>query len=535
MVRGLMSVCVAAPALVLFGCGGGGEDESTTTTTTTTSEELPKDHACYDDGQVITDGHCCCLTCVGDDSNTMNFSVITEEQCLDDGGQCKTQGTSTFQRPPAAKHATEFCLKNGENDLQKHLIGGSPTKVQVVWIGQDLSPTIQLKESGSSKDAITVNGSTRTYSIFQHPTGWYGYEGSDRGDEYDDCYLPWGADYTNSTCYYTSDPIHRVDLTGLQAGTEYMYQVDGEAGDKWTIFKTPPAIGSPITFGLVADLGQTTDSMLTMEHMLKFVNDGIIQNVIFPGDLSYADGAADYWDSYGRLGDSLWGSMPTSYGVGNHEFTSGAENFQSFLPRYSWPVDEEDSHDYLWFSYNAGMAHVIMLCSYCDTTEDSQQLKWFKEDLLSVDRSQTPWIIAAFHAPWYTSSLAHPMSESEVMRKSFEDSVYKQVDFIVMGHVHAYERTVGVYKNETDQCGPVYITIGDGGNQEGPACGWVMGLPWSKKKEFSFGFGTLSIMTETTANWSWYRNQDDLVQHDTVLLTRPSSIEDCKDSAGVAV
>ena len=34
------------------------------------------------------------------------------------------------------------------------------------------------------------------------------------------------------------------------------------------------------------------------------------------------------------------------------------------------------------------------------------------------------------------------------------------------GHVHAYERTVRVFDNQPNECGPVHIVIGDGGNRE---------------------------------------------------------------------
>ena len=35
------------------------------------------------------------------------------------------------------------------------------------------------------------------------------------------------------------------------------------------------------------------------------------------------------------------------------------------------------------------------------------------------------------------------------------------------GHVHSYERTNPVYNYVNNQCGIVYITIGDAGNSEG--------------------------------------------------------------------
>lgn len=34
------------------------------------------------------------------------------------------------------------------------------------------------------------------------------------------------------------------------------------------------------------------------------------------------------------------------------------------------------------------------------------------------------------------------------------------------GHVHAYERSFRVFDNKVDECGPVHIVIGDGGNRE---------------------------------------------------------------------
>ena len=42
------------------------------------------------------------------------------------------------------------------------------------------------------------------------------------------------------------------------------------------------------------------------------------------------------------------------------------------------------------------------------------------------------------------------------------------VDIIINGHVLAYERTHPIYNYTINTCGPIHITIGDGGNVEGP-------------------------------------------------------------------
>lgn len=40
---------------------------------------------------------------------------------------------------------------------------------------------------------------------------------------------------------------------------------------------------------------------------------------------------------------------------------------------------------------------------------------------------------------------------------------------MVAGHVHAYERSHSVFDYRVDDCGAVYVTVGDGGNDEGVA------------------------------------------------------------------
>lgn len=105
--------------------------------------------------------------------------------------------------------------------------------------------------------------------------------------------------------------------------------------------------------------------------------------------------------------------------------------------------------------------------------------------------------------------------------------------------VHAYERMNRVYNYTLDACGPVYITVGDGGNIEqvdvdhaddpgkcpsagdnlpefgglchlnftfGPAKGkfcWSKQPEWSAYRESSFGHGILEV-------WSWTPTSSDI-------------------------
>lgn len=102
------------------------------------------------------------------------------------------------------------------------------------------------------------------------------------------------------TCYtadeYQSGALHHVVLgTGddgpLQANREYFYQVgdpNGALSEPYS-FTTPPETGAasfPYRLGLIGDLGQTENSMETLDHAATLQPDSVL-NV---GDLSYADG-----------------------------------------------------------------------------------------------------------------------------------------------------------------------------------------------------------------------------------------------------
>ncbi|CAL5388014.1 unnamed protein product [Camellia sinensis] len=199
----------------------------------------------------------------------------------------------------------------------------------------------------------------------------------------------------------------------------------------------------------------------------------------------------------------------------------------------------------------------------------ADQYKWLERDLANVDRSITPWLVATWHPPWYSSYKAH-YREVECMRVAMEELLYSYgVDIIFNGHqivielacergivyplikgcltitFHAYERSNRVYNYTLDPCGPVYITVGDGGNREkmaiehadtpghcpeplttpdpymggfcatnfttGPAAGkfcWDWQPDYSAFRESSFGHGILEVKNDTWALWTWYRNQD---------------------------
>lgn len=66
------------------------------------------------------------------------------------------------------------------------------------------------------------------------------------------------------------------------------------------------------------------------------------------------------------------------------------------------------------------------------------QYAWLKKDLQRVDRRVTPWLVAAWHPPWYNSYSSH-YQEFECMRQEMEALLYQYgVDIVFSGHVCDY-------------------------------------------------------------------------------------------------
>ncbi|CAH2080508.1 unnamed protein product [Thlaspi arvense] len=403
----------------------------------------------------------------------------------------------------------------------------------------------QVHISLAGKDHVRVSwvsGTHRVPSVVEYGKTPGRYEASAAGESTKYQYF-----------FYSSGKIHHVKIGPLEPATTYYYRC-GESGPDFS-FRTPPAT-FPIEFAVVGtsffpclcfwmtyhfslsptansvstgDLGQTEWTASTLTH----VNASDYDVFLLPGDLSYADSQQPLWDSFGRLVEPYASRRPWMVTEGNHEIETFPiiypHGFKSYNARWPMPYRESGSKSNLYYSFNVAGVHVIMLGSYTDFDAGSEQYKWLEADLAGVDRRETPWLIVLLHAPWYNSNAAHK-GEGESMRKAMEEMLYRsRVDMVFAGHVHAYERFTRVYDNKADPCGPVHITIGDGGNREGLAFLFEKPSPSiSEFQEPSFGHGRLRILDGKRAHWSWHRNDDsDCVVADELWLESLSSSRAC--------
>ncbi|KAK1389640.1 Purple acid phosphatase [Heracleum sosnowskyi] len=384
---------------------------------------------------------------------------------------------SSYERPPP--RSPVFISRDqsfgSTSPEQVHISLVENDKMRISWITEDpIQPTVTYATSPGLSNSISATGTSSSYKFIA----------------------------------YNSGNIHNVVIGPLNPSTTYYY-LCGPSNSTLFNFTTPPS-DFPIKFAVSGDLGQTGWTQTTLEHIAKSNYDVFL----LPGDLSYADYNQPLWDSFGRLVEPLASQRPWMVTQGNHEVEELSVNqtFISYNARWQMPYGESASTSNLYYSFQVAGVHIIMLGSYTDFSVGSEQYNWLKSDLSKVDKSTTPWIIAVIHAPWYNSNFAHRGESASVdMKAAMEDLLYNaHVDIVFAGHVHAYERFTQVYKDEADKCGPVHITIGDGGNHEGLATKFIDPQPAeSLFREASFGHGTLEVVNASHALWTWHRNDDD--------------------------
>ena len=417
---------------------------------------------------------------------------------------------------------------------------------------------------------------------------------------------------------YQSPILHHVVVDGLTPGQTYYYKV-GSLSYGWSeiLEMRMPKNQYPINVGVWADTGLTYNTTQLRDALLDYDPDMIL----IAGDFVYADkflgnGTANkkpykeaanqftsyqpYWDSYGRFLQPLFSKIPMLGISGNHELESltlrnNLTNL-SFNSRYPMPRDvdsvsvEANSAPLYWdqslfpdqtaflppeisssvvtnntyFSVDIGPLHVVGLNNYVPYGNGSEMYTWFVNDMQSLDRETTQWIIVMFHAPFYSTFVEH-YKEIQLMQTYFEPLFLEyEVDFVFHGHAHGYDRSPPVFNFEPNSCGPVYAMLGGGGvgmdieyvdqlrpddpepakfctnitywepaeyqpnykpepyiNTNTPFC-YQSQAPWSDFRAQGFAFGMLDILNATHAEWkiNWVKDSNDMAYADRVIFAK---------------
>jgi len=320
-------------------------------------------------------------------------------------------------------------------------------------------------------------------------------------------------------------------LGTLKPNTTYFYSV-GEDEGGWSPIKSFKMMdmSSPIRIALFGDFGVVNDESLNLLLALNKKDD--FDMVIHVGDFAY-----NMDDDNGKLGDDFMNQIaPISSNVpymtclGNHEHN---QNFSHYTNRFSLISETTPSGNNWYYSFDISTVHFVALSTeiYYDIENYSllkQQYDWLSNDLSSVDRNKTPWVVVFGHRPLYCSNvddLPDCTTDAQLLRQgipslgfSMDDLLMKyNVDVYFTAHEHSYERSYPVYNESFDPQQnhtyfnakyPTHILTGSAGcDEQLDYYSNVTYGPWSVVRSSSYGIGTLVIHNSTHLYWKQYLNE----------------------------
>jgi 3',5'-cyclic AMP phosphodiesterase CpdA len=309
--------------------------------------------------------------------------------------------------------------------------------------------------------------------------------------------------------------IHHAKLTRLRPNTTYIYAAlaDGVLPDAGS-FETAPIGRSPFTFTSFGDQcvptaswntnGSTyTAQLTTLAAPAAGDVVGAIEQVrplfhLINGDLSYANLSADRvrtWNDFFTNNERSASKRPWMPAPGNHEneLGNGVLGFDAFRTRFSVPSNGSADFEGLWYAFTVGSVRVVVLAnddvalqdaggSYVNNYSDGQQKAWLERQLAAARASkEIDWIVVCMHQVIISSANANG---SDLGIRQNWGPLFDQyeVDLVVCGHEHDYERSYAVRGTvsgsetltpnpvstedaniDTSQ-GTVHMVLGGGGN-----------------------------------------------------------------------
>src|SRR5580693_8610438 len=285
----------------------------------------------------------------------------------------------------------------------------------------------------------------------------------------------------------------RVD--GLRPGATYAYLVtadnDGNAADPFSaIFRTAPQGRAPFRFTSFGDLATpNTDWVLSYGQSAYAVEAVESFEPLFHllnGDLCYGNlnpaAQPQVWRDFGNNNQASAASRPWMPCPGNHEieFGNGPQGLTSYLSRYTLPDNRVPGFRGRWYAFRVGSALFISLAAddvvyqdagafvagpepltpaagtgnpaippgtsfYIRGYSGGAQTAWLEQTLAAAraDRS-IDWIIVQMHQDATSSSATGNGSDLGIREAWLPLFDRYQVDLVLCGHDHDYERSFPV-------------------------------------------------------------------------------------------
>lgn len=251
--------------------------------------------------------------------------------------------------------------------------------------------------------------------------------------------------------------MHEAHLCGLSPDTAYSYQIESAAGHLSPVyqFRTAPDVtATPDAEVTIAAVGDSRDGYAVWAQIVDQLRARSPDVVVFSGDAVTLGQQQREWDEFFAAGEPLFAQVPVVSAHGNHDI-----NAPNYYAQLAMPGDEEN------FSFDYGHAHLVVVN---DTPEQLDDLTGKIPTFLTADlaaHASAPWLIVNHHRPVYSASTRHGSDTTlrDTWAPIFDQA---QVDLVLNGHDHDYERTKPMRGNQAQASaadGTIYVVSGGAG------------------------------------------------------------------------
>jgi hypothetical protein len=241
--------------------------------------------------------------------------------------------------------------------------------------------------------------------------------------------------------------VHRATIPGLAVETRYVYRVRSGANVTATYaFTTAPRPSSPFVTAWWGDNHGGTSILAT--HVTNILAHS--PNMIcVAGDMVNSGNAITEWHNFWfKPLETLNAAQttPVIYARGNHDGEHALSYAYSTLPGNE-----------AWFAFDYGNSRFIFLDSEVNTSSSSDQYNWLQAELSRPETQRAAFRIVCFHRPPYVNVWNGGGYTGEAWVQSDWVPLFtqKNVDLVIGGHMHSYQRGASN--------GVVYVVSGGGG------------------------------------------------------------------------
>lgn len=267
--------------------------------------------------------------------------------------------------------------------------------------------------------------------------------------------------------------IHRVELTGLEPGTEYLFTIGG-SGRVFRFRTMPRDLSRPIRFATGGDVRHSAEMMnRTNRVALQWDPDFIV----WGGDLAYADGRPDRAYRWVEFLEIMRTSLvtpegrviPVLAGIGNHEVRGayhhnietydGSPEWQREYAPYYYSLFAFPGHPGYGVLDFADYLSLVLLDTDHSGPIEGEQTAWLDRTLAA--RTRTPHVFPVYHVPAFPSVRNPAGSTHQRIREHWVPLFERHgVQIAFENHDHAYKRTFPIREGRVDATGVIYV--GDG-------------------------------------------------------------------------